>query len=37
MSFAPDRGVVDYTQLFTATSMMPSHVIADELELGEAG
>ncbi|WP_407688344.1 ABC transporter substrate-binding protein [Mycobacterium sp. HUMS_1102779] len=31
VSFAPDRGVVDYTQLFTATSMMPSHVIADQL------
>jgi peptide/nickel transport system substrate-binding protein len=31
VSFPPDRGVVDYTQLFTATSMMPSHVIADEL------
>lgn len=31
VSFIPDRGVVDYTQLFTATSMMPSHVIADTL------
>lgn len=31
VSFAPDRNVVDYNQLFTATSMMPSHVIADEL------
>ncbi|MGF2950799.1 ABC transporter substrate-binding protein, partial [Mycobacterium sp. THU-M116] len=31
VSFAPDRGVVDYVQLFTATSMMPSHVIADQL------
>jgi peptide/nickel transport system substrate-binding protein len=31
VSFVPDRGVVDYTQLFAATSMMPSHVIADEL------
>jgi peptide/nickel transport system substrate-binding protein len=31
VSFAPDRGIVDYTQLFGATSMMPSHVIADEL------
>lgn len=31
VSFAPDRSVVDYNQLFTATSMMPSHVIADEL------
>ena len=26
VSFAPDRAVVDYRQLFTATSMMPSHV-----------
>ena len=31
VSFAPDRSVVDYTQLFAATSMMPSHVIADQL------
>ncbi|AYE95435.1 hypothetical protein C0J29_12175 [Mycobacterium paragordonae] len=31
VSFIPDRGVVDYTQLFTATSMMPSHVIYDTL------
>ncbi|WP_343599497.1 ABC transporter substrate-binding protein [Mycobacterium sp.] len=31
VSFAPDRNVVDYNQLFTATSMMPSHVIAEEL------
>ena len=29
--FAPDRPFTDYAQLFTATSMMPSHVIADEL------
>ena len=29
--FAPDRPFADYAQLFTATSMMPSHVIADEL------
>src|SRR6202011_1367679 len=27
VSFIPDRSVVDYTQLFAATSMMPSHVI----------
>ena len=33
VSFVPDRGVVDYTQLFTATSMMPSHVIADQLNV----
>ena len=31
VSFAQDRGIVDYGQLFAATSMMPSHVIADEL------
>ena len=31
MTFAQDRGFVDFGQLFTATSMMPSHVIADEL------
>ncbi|MDA3638134.1 ABC transporter substrate-binding protein [Mycobacterium xenopi] len=31
VSFAPDRNVVDYAQLFTATSLMPSHVIGDEL------
>src|SRR6201992_3825661 len=31
VSFVPDRSVVDYTQLFTATSLMPSHVIADQL------
>ena len=31
VSFAPDRNIVDYTQLFAATTMMPSHVIADEL------
>lgn len=33
VSFIPDRGVVDYNQLFTATSMMPSHVIADQLHI----
>lgn len=31
VSFAPDRGIVDYTQLFTATALLPSHVIADQL------
>ena len=31
VSFIPDRGFVDYTQLFTATSMMPSHIISDTL------
>lgn len=33
VSFAPDRGVVDYNQLFTATTLMPSHVIADQLHI----
>ena len=37
VSFAPGRAVTDYTQLFTATSLMPSHVISDELGLGEGG
>ncbi|MEN3320062.1 MAG: peptide/nickel transport system substrate-binding protein [Mycobacterium sp.] len=31
VTFAQDRGFVDFGQLFTATSMMPSHVISDEL------
>jgi peptide/nickel transport system substrate-binding protein len=33
VSFVPDRSVVDYTQLFTATSLLPSHVIADQLNI----
>lgn len=33
VNFLPNRSVVDYNQLFTATSMMPSHVIGDELGL----
>jgi len=33
VSFAPDRSIIDYNQLFTATSMMPSHVIADQLNV----
>ena len=33
VSFIPDRSVVDYNQLFAATSMMPSHVIADQLNV----
>ena len=37
MSFAQDRPFTDYCQLFAATSMMPSHVIADVLGLGEGG
>ncbi len=31
VTFAQDRAFVDFGQLFGATSMMPSHVIADEL------
>ena len=37
VSFAIDRNFTDFNQLFTATSMMPSHVIGDELGLGEDG
>ena len=37
VSFAPGRSIADYPQLFTATSLMPSHVISDELGLGEGG
>ena len=37
VTFAQDRGIVDYGQLFGATSLMPSHVLADELGLGEGG
>jgi peptide/nickel transport system substrate-binding protein len=37
VSFAPDRNVVDYNQLFTATTIMPSHVIADELGIDVTG
>lgn len=31
VSYNPGRAVTDYMQMFTATSMMPSHVLADEL------
>jgi peptide/nickel transport system substrate-binding protein len=31
VSFVPDRNIVDYHELFTATTIMPSHVIAEEL------
>src|SRR5690349_13288384 len=31
VSFAPDRALVDFGQLFAATSLMPVHVIADKL------
>jgi peptide/nickel transport system substrate-binding protein len=37
VSFAQDRAFVDYGQLFAATSMMPSHVIADVLGLDDGG
>ncbi len=37
VSFAPDRNIVDYNQLFTATAIMPSHVIADELGIDVTG
>jgi peptide/nickel transport system substrate-binding protein len=37
VSFIPDRSVVDYTQLFTATSLMPSHVLADQLHIDVTG
>lgn len=33
VNFLPMRAISDYNQLFTATSLMPSHVIADELGL----
>jgi peptide/nickel transport system substrate-binding protein len=36
VSFAPDRNIVDYTQLFTATAILPSHVIAEELGVPDA-
>ncbi len=35
VSFAQDRPFTDYGQLFAATSMMPSHVIADVLGLDQ--
>lgn len=31
VSFFPDRNIVDYEELFTATSMMPAHIISDKL------
>ncbi len=37
VTFAPDRPFAEYAQLFTATSMMPSHVIADELGVDVTG
>src|SRR6202035_3776950 len=37
VSFAPDRNIVDYNQLFTATAILPSHVIAEELGVDVTG
>jgi peptide/nickel transport system substrate-binding protein len=37
VAFAQDRAFVDFGQLFSATSMMPSHVLADDLGLGDGG
>ena len=31
VNFLPTRGVKDYNQLFTATALMPSHVLSDRL------
>ncbi|MGI9124581.1 MAG: ABC transporter substrate-binding protein, partial [Mycobacterium sp.] len=31
VNFLPGRSIVDYDQLFTATALMPSHVIGDQL------
>lgn len=31
VNFLPNRAIVDYAQLFTATSLMPSHVLGDAL------
>jgi peptide/nickel transport system substrate-binding protein len=36
VSFNPDRGLVDFGQLFAATSMMPAHVLSDELGIDVA-
>ena len=36
VNFLPNRGVVDYAQLFTATSLMPSHVLGDQLGIDVA-
>src|ERR1700753_3288736 len=37
VSFDPDRNIIDYNQLFAATTMMPSHVIAEELGIDVTG
>jgi len=36
-TFVRDRAFSDYGQLFSSTSMLPSHVLADELKLGDGG
>ncbi|GLP75961.1 hypothetical protein TUM20983_30710 [Mycobacterium antarcticum] len=35
VTFAQDRGFVDFGQLFAATTLMPSHVISDGLGAGD--
>src|SRR6201997_4033248 len=37
VAFYTDRNISDYNQLFAATTMMPSHVIADELGIDVTG
>jgi peptide/nickel transport system substrate-binding protein len=37
VTFAPDRNIIGYDQLFTATAIMPSHVIADQLGVDVTG
>lgn len=37
VSFVQDRAFLGYGDLFAATSLLPSHVIADELGLGDGG
>lgn len=37
VSFAQDRSFVDFGQLFAATTLMPSHVISDQLGRGDGG
>jgi peptide/nickel transport system substrate-binding protein len=35
VSFVPDRNIIAYDQLFTATALMPLHVIADQLGVSD--
>ncbi len=37
VSFAPDRALVDFGQLFAATALMPAHILSDELGIDVAG